>query len=229
MATRALALGIALTLGTTGTVTLLLLHPHPLWRLPFLLATLSTFHFLEFWTQARYNTRAATTTHFLLTANGASYTAAHALSALECLLAHTVLPLPWSRASWWGSCVVGPLLAVVGVAVVVGGQVVRSVAMKQAGRSFNHYVQETKRAEHVLVTTGLYGTLRHPSYFGFYWWVIGIQLVLGNVVCLLLYVVVLYRYYANRIPYEEKFLVEFFGEEYVDYRKKVGTKIPFVL
>lgn len=115
-----------------------------------------------------------------------------------------------------------------GVAILLVGQLVRSVAMVQAGKSFNHHIQETKKATHVLVTTGLYGSLRHPSYFGFYWWVLGIQLAMGNVLCFLTYVVVLYRYYSNRIPYEESFLLKFFGDEYVDYRNKVGTKIPFV-
>lgn len=115
-----------------------------------------------------------------------------------------------------------------GVAMLLVGQVVRSVAMMQAGKSFNHHVQETKKETHVLVTTGVYGLLRHPSYFGFYWWVLGIQLVMGNVLCFVAYVLVLHRYCSNRIPYEESFLLKFFGDEYEDYRSKVGTKIPFV-
>lgn len=164
----------------------------------------------------------------MLSANGPAYAGAHAAAALECLAANTLFASgPLTLRGALG----GPLTVVVtlvGVGLVVVGQVVRSVAMVQAGRSFNHHVQEEKKASHVLVTTGLYGTLRHPSYFGFYWWVLGIQLAMGNWVCLAVYVVVLYRYYANRIPHEESFLVKFFGEEYVDYKKKVGTKIPFV-
>ncbi|CAN8098467.1 unnamed protein product [Discula destructiva] len=231
IAARAFALGTALALGTISTLAILLLTSSPLWRLPFLLAVLSVFHFLEFWTQARYNTRAAGTVHFLLTANGLGYAGAHVAAALECLLASnttTTLLLLLLLPSLGRYPLAAGLVTLVGVAAVVVGQTVRSVAMVQAGPSFNHHVQETKKASHVLVTTGLYGTLRHPSYFGFYWWVLGIQLAMGNVVCFLVYVVVLYRYYSNRIPHEERFLIEFFGDEYVDYRKKVGTKIPFV-
>lgn len=225
IATRAFGLGLAHAIGTTAALTTLLSTSSPLWRLPFLLATLATFHFLEFWTQARYNTREARTMHFLLSANGLAYAGAHAASVVECLLVNTLAPslsLAAPRAR------TGTPLTLLGVALVLGGQMVRTVAMVQAGKSFNHHVQETKKASHVLVTTGLYRTLRHPSYFGFYWWVLGIQLAMGNVFCFLAYVAVLYRYYSRRIPHEEAFLVKFFGDEYVDYRNKVGTKIPFV-
>ncbi|KAJ4393687.1 farnesyl cysteine-carboxyl methyltransferase [Gnomoniopsis smithogilvyi] len=226
IATRAFSLGFAQAIGISSTFAILLLTSSPLWRLPFLLSTLSLFHFLEFWTQARYNTREAGTMHFLLSANGVGYAGAHAASLVECLFTNMLLP-SHSLHAW-----IGPssniVLTLLGVATVVMGQTVRSVAMVQAGKSFNHHVQETKKASHVLVTTGLYGTFRHPSYFGFFWWVLGIQLVMGNVFCLLVYVLVLHRYYSNRIAYEESFLVKFFGNEYVDYRKRVGTKIPFV-
>lgn len=222
IASRAIGLGIALTLGVVGTLTTLLCTSSPLWRLPFLLAVLATFHFLEFWTQARYNTRVVGTLHFLLTGNGLGYALAHAVSALECLLMNTFFP--WLRLP----VEVGEALTLLGIALLLMGQVVRSVAMAQAGVSFNHEVQQTKKDSHVLVTTGLYRILRHPSYFGFYWWVVGIQLAMGNLVCFLLYVVVLYRYYSTRIPYEEAHLVQFFGKDYIDYRERVGTKIPLV-
>lgn len=115
-----------------------------------------------------------------------------------------------------------------GLLLVVIGQVVRSAAMVQAGPSFNHIVQQTQKQEHILVTTGIYGKLRHPSYFGFFWWGLGTQLVMGNVVCFVGYAAVLWKFFSARIRHEEIFLVKFFGGEYLDYRNKVGTKIPLV-
>lgn len=164
--------------------------------------------------------------HFLLSANGLGYTAAHAASAVACLLANTLLPSLSLRA--WTGPSGSIVVTLVGVGIVIMGQMVRTVAMMQAGQSFNHHVQETKKASHVLVTTGMYGSLRYPSYFGVYWWVLGIQLAMGNVLCFLAYLLVLHGYCSNRIPYEESFLTKFFGDDYEDYRKKVGTKIPFV-
>lgn len=115
-----------------------------------------------------------------------------------------------------------------GLVLVAVGQAARSAAMARAGPSFNHVVQQTQRREHVLVTTGIYGWLRHPSYFGFFWWGLGTQLAMGNAVCLVAYAAVLWRFFSERIRHEEVFLVRFFGEEYVNYRKTTGTMIPFV-
>lgn len=71
--------------------------------------------------------------------------------------------------------------------------------MLHAGSNFNHLVQKEKKVGHVLVTGGVYRYLRHPSYFGFFWWGLGTQVVLGNAVCLVGYAVVLWRFFRRRI------------------------------
>lgn len=223
IALRAFCLGAALAVGTIGTISTLLMTASPLWRLPFFLAALATFHFLEFWTTAAYNTREADISSFLLTANWPAYAIAHTAAALECLVTNLFFP---GRS--WAPFHTGVPLMLLGLGLVVTGQAVRSAAMAQAGPSFNHIVQQTQKREHVLVTTGIYGSLRHPSYFGFFWWGLGTQLAMGNVVCFVAYTAVLWRFFSSRILHEEVFLVKFFGEEYVDYKKKTGTKIPFV-
>lgn len=227
IATRAFCLGIGLATGGISTLYILTLTESPLWRVPFLLATLAVFHFLEFWTQARYNTRVTTKTLFLLSSNGAMYAMPHAVAAVECLVSNIVLKGRLSVYTWlpepWRL-----FLTLLGLTMVVGAQTLRSVAMAQAGQSFNHVVQEDKKEDHVLVRKGLYGRFRHPSYFGFYWWAVGTQVVMGNIVSLVLYIVMLTRYYEERIPHEESFLIKFFGDEYVNYRRRVGTGIPFV-
>lgn len=223
IALRAFCLGLGLAVGVIATVTLLLATGSPLWRLPFFLSALATFHFLEFWTTAAYNTREAEVSSFLLTANWPAYAIAHSVASLECLITNLIFP-----DRQWAPFHLGTLTMLVGIALVVVGQVVRSVAMVQAGPSFNHIVQQKPKEDHVLVTTGIYGSLRHPSYFGFFWWGLGTQLAMGNVVCFVGYAAVLWRFFSTRIRHEELFLVKFFGGEYVDYRKKVGTKIPFV-
>lgn len=223
IALRAFGLGIGLAIGCIATATVLVATTSPLWRLPFFLSALATFHFLEFWTTAAYNTREADVSSFLLTANWPAYAIAHSVASLECLVMNLLFP---GRA--WAPFHLGTLSMLLGLALVVVGQVVRSAAMVQAGPSFNHIVQQTQKREHILVTTGIYGSLRHPSYFGFFWWGLGTQLVMGNVVCFVGYAAVLWRFFSTRIRHEEMFLVKFFGGEYVDYRNKVGTKIPFV-
>lgn len=71
--------------------------------------------------------------------------------------------------------------------------------MIQAGTNFNHVVQQRKRDEHELVTSGLYAWFRHPSYFGFFWWALGTQLALGNAACFVVYAGFLWRFFKRRI------------------------------
>ncbi|KAL4879058.1 Isoprenylcysteine carboxyl methyltransferase family-domain-containing protein [Aspergillus karnatakaensis] len=221
---RAFLLGTTLSLSTTLTLHLLT-QQHHLWRLPFFLASLSLFHFLEFYTTATFNTRAADVSSFLLSSNGAAYNIAHSSAALECLISYYIYP----ENSY--SALTAPIAGlkiqvVIGLFLIILGQVVRSLAMAQAGSNFNHLVQVERKDGHMLVTTGIYAWLRHPSYFGFFWWGLGTQLVLGNVVCFVGYAVVLWRFFDQRIRREEKFLIAFFGDEYVEYRKRTQVGIP---
>lgn len=173
---------------------LLVSNPSPLWRIPFFLACLSIFHFLEFYTTALTNTPSAQTSSFLLTSNGMGYNLAHASAFTECLVTYFFFP-----DRHWVPNFLSYTLILIGLGLVVVGQGVRSVAMIQAGRSFNHIVQKRKMEEHTLVTYGIYAYLRHPSYFGFYWWGLGTQMVLGNPLAFIGYAVVLHRFFAARI------------------------------
>ncbi|KAI1634831.1 isoprenylcysteine carboxyl methyltransferase [Biscogniauxia mediterranea] len=223
IALRSFCLGIALALSTTSMVLILILTSSPLWRVPFFIAALSTFHFLEFWTTAKYNTPVANIGSFLLTANWPAYAIAHVSASLECLLTKLIFP---NRS--WAPFYTGHVILLLGFIMVFVGQFVRSAAMAQAGQSFNHTIQHRKKDTHILVTTGLYSFMRHPAYFGFFYWGVGTQLVLGNPLCFVAYTIVLWRFFSSRIRHEETLLVHFFKDEYVEYRKRVGTLMPFI-
>ena len=59
-------------------------------------------------------------------------------------------------------------------------------------------------------------------------WAVGTQLMLSNFVCAILWYLAAYLFFQNRIPNEEYFLIQFFGEEYVEYAKATPIGIPFV-
>lgn len=223
IALRAFCLGIAAAVGAIAAAAVLLFTGSPAWRAPFFLLALAVFHFLEFWTTAEKNTLVASIDSFLLTANWPAYAIAHCAAFLECLLVSLLFP---GRS--WAPLHSGPVLLALGLAMVAVGQVVRTVAMLEAGASFNHHVQTRKADTHTLVTTGIYGVFRHPSYFGFFYWGLGTQLVLGNVVCFFAYGWVLWTFFNGRINIEERKLVEFFQDDYVQYRRRVGTWLPFI-
>ncbi|EAW06341.1 protein-S-isoprenylcysteine carboxyl O-methyltransferase [Aspergillus clavatus NRRL 1] len=222
---RAFLIGAGLGISLPITLYLLLVAPNPLWRVPFFTAALCLFHFLEYYVTAEYNTRYASISAFLLSSNGWAYNLAHSSALAECLLSHTFGP-EGSYLAATASVRGVKWQVVVGILLMVFGQTVRTLAMKQAGTNFNHTVQVERQAGHKLVQDGVYAVLRHPSYFGFFWWGMGTQLVLGNVVCFVGYAAVLWSFFYNRIKREEKFLICFFGDEYVEYRKRTWIGIP---
>ncbi|CAG8955009.1 hypothetical protein HYFRA_00007021 [Hymenoscyphus fraxineus] len=221
IALRAGLLGGSLFSSTILTI-YLLSHSNPLWRAPFFIANLSLFHFLEFYTTAFVNTANADVSSFLLSSNGVAYNIAHTGALTECLLTHYLHPTPLFPR------LIHNILLFGGLIFILVGQIIRSTAILQAGPSFSHIVAQRKKSTHVLITQGIYSILRHPSYFGFFWWGIGTQLMLGNAVCFLGYSVVLWRFFDRRIYGEELFLVNFFGREYTEYRARTPTGIPFI-
>ncbi|OBT68164.1 hypothetical protein VE03_02327 [Pseudogymnoascus sp. 23342-1-I1] len=236
IASRAFLLGAALSFSAALSL-VLALQGSPFWRPPFFAACLALFHFLEFWTTARYNTKAAQVSSFLLNQNGSAYTIAHAAAMTESLVSCLLVTYPPSTflpdllTRWALPAIpawVGTLILTTGLILVPLGQLVRSLAMVQAGGNFNHIVQARKSSSHQLVTSGIYSLSRHPSYFGFFWWGLGTQLVLGNVVCFVGYAVVLWVFFKRRIAGEEAYLVRFFGQEYHDYRARTRVGIPFI-
>lgn len=194
VALRAQVLGCVLGASLLGTIGLGVVWHSAYARVCLFLALLALFHSLEFHITARYNPRAATASAFLLQ-NGKAYNVAHGSAFAEAILGWALWP-NWrlSTQTWLGFCWLATGLVLVGM-----GQVVRSVGMAQAGSNFSHLVQSQKSTDHVLVTHGIYGLLRHPSYFGFFWWGLGTQMLLGNWVCFGAYAVVLWRFFRHRI------------------------------
>lgn len=237
IALRAFLLGNAAILGFFCAAQLAY-HGSHLWRPSLFLGTLSVFHFLEFYTTAAYNTPDAKVSSFLLT-NGAQYRIAHSVAFFETIVTSFFFP-------GWQLKVHSLVATLVGIIMVLVGQVVRSTAMAQAGTNFNHQVQSKKNDGHELVTHGLYAYFRHPSYFGFFWWGIGTQLMIGNTVCTLGYAGVLWYFFMKRINRtfkfmlstqrshantdidEEKHLIHFFGKDYETYRANTRVWIPFI-
>lgn len=100
--------------------------------------------------------------------------------------------------------------------------------MYTAASNFTHQIAEHKTKDHKLVTSGIYSLMRHPSYCGWFWWSVSTQVLLANPFCTLAYAAASYSFFADRIPYEEETLIEHFGNDYVQYRKRVPSGVPFV-
>lgn len=147
----------------------------------------------------------------------------YTLAALACLLEYF---LEWE----FLSVIKGNRLVMfVGFVVTLTGLILRILAQQHAKHNFTHEVAHQKRDAHVLVSDGIYKYCRHPGYFGWFWYTVGSQIVLANPVCLAGFAYVSYLFFADRIRREERKLVQFFGDSYVEYRSKTPTYIPGIL
>lgn len=169
---------------------------------------------MEFLSTALYNTSEVDDDSFILTDTDIHLV--HLVSLTEATIEHFA-GVPLYSASLWG-----------GLSLWLLGQLCRTVAMYTAGTNFNHYIQRERPQKHVLVTHGIYRFLRHPSYFGFFWWFIGCQLVLQNTFSLFFGAWKLYSFFNSRIAYEENLLVKFYGDEYIRYKSKTAVGIPCI-
>jgi protein-S-isoprenylcysteine O-methyltransferase Ste14 len=106
----------------------------------------------------------------------------------------------------------------------VGG-LLRIAPVFALGRRFSGLV--AIQPEHRLVTGGLYGVIRHPSYLGLFvlalGWGLAFRSGVGVVIAVLMLIVVL-----ARIESEERLLSETFGAEYEAYRNRTWRLFPYI-
>ncbi|HVY18816.1 MAG TPA: protein-S-isoprenylcysteine O-methyltransferase [Bauldia sp.] len=119
-----------------------------------------------------------------------------------------------------------PLLAWLGVAVLVVSLVLFRVTHRQLGRNWS--VTLETRATHALVTDGLYGYVRHPMYSSFLLFAIAQALLLPNWVGGLSGLVGTAVLFFYRVDKEEALMAETFGSAYRDYCSRTARIIPWV-
>lgn len=178
---------------------------------------LAFFHISEYVVTAIHNPTSLNLDSFLIN-NGIEYSVAVIASLLEYGIEYYFFP-------WMKSYKIVPLIGVLGI---VAGEVLRKTAMLTAATNFTHHVQFYKRHNHNLVTTGVYGLVRHPSYVGWFYWSVSTQLLLCNPLCFATYTVAAWKFFKDRINAEEEFLIQFFGKDYIKYQERVGTGLPFI-
>jgi protein-S-isoprenylcysteine O-methyltransferase Ste14 len=112
-----------------------------------------------------------------------------------------------------------------GVLLYAAGGVLRLAPVFVLGRRFSGLV--AIQPEHRLVSSGLYGVIRHPSYLGLFVLMLGWGLAFRSGVGVVIAVLSLGVLLA-RIQAEERLLSETFGAEYDAYRARTWRLIPYV-
>ncbi|XP_025768362.1 protein-S-isoprenylcysteine O-methyltransferase [Puma concolor] len=181
------------------------------------MCSLSLFHYSEYLVTAVNNPKSLSLDSFLLN-HSLEYTVAALSSWIEFTLENIFWP-ELKQITW---------LSALGLLMVVFGECLRKAAMFTAGSNFNHVVQNEKSETHTLVTSGVYAWFRHPSYVGWFYWSIGTQVMLCNPICGVGYALTVWRFFRDRTEEEEISLIHFFGDEYLEYKKRVPTGLPFI-
>jgi protein-S-isoprenylcysteine O-methyltransferase Ste14 len=93
------------------------------------------------------------------------------------------------------------------------------------GRNWSGMV--TVKEGHTLVRRGPYRLVRHPIYTGLSLALLGSAVIFGELRCLMGTVLAFFEWKRKSLM-EERFMIEEFGREYVEYRHEVKALIPFV-
>jgi protein-S-isoprenylcysteine O-methyltransferase Ste14 len=114
----------------------------------------------------------------------------------------------------------------IGLAMLFGGVLFRNYSIYVLGKQFTSKVQITDN--HELIMVGPYRVLRHPSYTGAYFAMLGTCVLLQSWAMLFVTTVVVFYAYYKRIEAEEATLLGHFGESYATYQAKSDRMFPLI-
>lgn len=111
-----------------------------------------------------------------------------------------------------------------GFPMILGGLLIRWIAILQLGKSFTVDVAIVNTA--TLKTDGIYSSVRHPSYSGILLIVGGFAGLMNSIYSFLVLVVPVFIAILYRIKVEENLLADEFGESYSEYKTETKKLIP---
>ena len=114
----------------------------------------------------------------------------------------------------------------IGSVMILAGIGIRFIAIRTLGRYFT--VNLAIHKDQHIIQMGIYKYIRHPSYTGSLLSFTGFALSWNNWITLAIIVIPLLFSFINRIIIEEKLLIQIFGTEYEEYRKKTKRLIPMI-
>ena len=82
---------------------------------------------------------------------------------------------------------------------------------------------------HQLIRRGIYRSIRHPMYLSIFLWGVSQGLLLRNWLAGWSALATFSVLYCVRTPREERMMIEFFGEEYLNYMRQTGRIFPRIV
>ncbi len=110
-------------------------------------------------------------------------------------------------------------IRIIGAAMSAVGTIIFIAAVHTMRDSWRAGVSKTDKTE--LVTNGIFQFSRNPAFLGFDLFDIGMLLMFFNWILCFLTAFAIIMYHLQIVYVEEKFLLSTFGNEYLQYKKKV--------
>lgn len=117
-------------------------------------------------------------------------------------------------------------ITVIGIFLLACGTIFRIWSIQTLGKYFTATVKTQSNQK--IITTGVYGIIRHPSYLGAYLAIVGSSFLLNAFIGIFFSTLIMLIAYGFRITVEEETLVRTFGEEYTAYQRKTKKLIPYL-
>ncbi len=131
----------------------------------------------------------------------------------------------WDLVRQQGSLYILSGQSIVGLALIVIGLIINLVAAGTLRRFYSSSL--VIRADHQLITHGVYRCTRHPIYLGAIMVCIGVPVYVSSLYGLLT-ISALIPLILNRIRIEERLLTDEFGDAYRTYKEATSKLIPFI-
>ena len=124
---------------------------------------------------------------------------------------------------WFDSHFLNVFLLLFGVVVCFAGILLHFSSVTELGAFYSSHIEN--RSNHVLVTSGWYGRVRHPMYSAALVFFGGLTIMSVSLWVLAAYLVV-WVYLLLRVRIEERHLVKLFGSRYRNYQRSVPALFP---
>jgi protein-S-isoprenylcysteine O-methyltransferase Ste14 len=119
-----------------------------------------------------------------------------------------------------------PVASYLGIAVDIAALYMFYRTHRDLGHNWS--VSLDLRERHTLVTTGIYATVRHPMYSGFWLMAVAQALLLPNWVAGPAGLVGFGILFFGRVRREEEMMIAAFGDEYRAYMRRTARVVPWV-
>ncbi len=118
------------------------------------------------------------------------------------------------------------LVSFTGLILLFIGMIIRADSIYKLKDNFTPNVIYITKAR--LIKDGIFGLIRHPSYLGAYFTMIGTALLFESLITFIVFSIILLLAYAYRIYFEEKQLLKFFKNKYLKYKKRTWKMFPYI-